>query len=115
LNALPRVRRASASTRLSWKGTTMAEDSGALAQIEQHRQKIDAIDEQIVTLLNERALQSLQIRDLKPEVHMGLYDPRREEEILEKVSAYNKGPLFNDNLRDIYTTILKVMKEAPSL
>lgn len=86
-----------------------------IAQIEEHRAEIDAIDAKIVELLNERAVHSLQIRDLKPGARMGLYDPRREEEILQKISKLNSGPLYGEHLREIYTTILKVMKEAPSL
>lgn len=90
-------------------------DNANIAQIEEHRSQIDGIDAKIVALLNERALHSLQIRELKPGARMGLYDPRREEEILQKVSKLNGGPLYGEHLREIYTTILKVMKEAPSL
>ena len=90
-------------------------DETNLAKIEEHRNAIDELDKQIVDLLNQRALHSLQIRDLKPGARMGLYDPRREEEILQSLSAYNSGPLYSEHLREIYTTILKVMKEAPSL
>lgn len=86
-----------------------------VAKIEEHRVEIDKLDRQIVALINERAMHSLQIRDLKPGARMGLYDPRREEEILQKVGQYNEGPLYSEHLREIYTTILKVMKEAPSL
>lgn len=93
----------------------MADKISVLGEIQEHRDKIDEIDEQIVTLLNERALHSLQIRDLKPGANMGLYDPRREEEILQKIRGYNNGPLYNEHLREIYTAVLKVMKEAPSL
>lgn len=85
------------------------------AKIEEHRAEIDELDRQIVELLNERALHSLQIRDLKPGAKMGLYDPRREEEIIQKVAKWNNGPLYSEHLREIYTAILKVMKEAPSL
>ena len=85
------------------------------AKIEEHRSQIDVIDSKIVELLNERAVHSLQIRDLKPGARMGLYDPRREEDILQKVSKLNNGPLYSEHLREIYTAILKVMKEAPSL
>lgn len=92
----------------------MAEKTN-LEMIEEHRASIDEIDRKIVTLLNERAMHSLQIRDLKPGARMGLYDPRREEEILQKVGKFNEGPLYSEHLREIYTTILKVMKEAPSL
>lgn len=69
---------------------------------------------QLVALLNERAGHSLDIRALKPEAKMGLFDPKREEEIFTKVCSYNEGPLYNENLREIYTAILKVMKEVPN-
>ena len=93
----------------------MPEKSKSLAEIEAHRAKIDEIDQQIVTLLNKRAGHSLVIRGLKPDAHMGLYDPKREEEIFARVNSYNEGPLYNENLREIYEAILKVMKETPSV
>lgn len=75
------------------------------------RERIDAIDCQLVKLLNERAQCSLDIRGLKPAAHMGLYDPRREEEIFTKVASCNEGPLYGDDLREIYEAILHVAKE----
>ena len=93
----------------------MPEETSVLAQIEEHRAKIDEIDKELVALLNKRAGHSLVIRGLKPGAHMGLYDPKREEEIFARVSSYNEGPLYNDNVREIYATILKVMKETPSV
>ena len=71
----------------------MPESNEAFQQIEKHRNQIDELDKQIVDLL----------------------DAKREEQIFEKIDACNDGPLFNENLREIYTTILKVMKETPSL
>lgn len=93
----------------------MPEESKSLAEIEAHRAKIDEIDQQIVALLNKRAGHSLVIRGLKPGARMGLYDPKREEEIFARVNSYNEGPLYNENLRKIYEAILKVMKETPSV
>ena len=92
----------------------MPEDSSAHKAIEEHRAKIDEIDRELVALLNRRASHSLAIRELKPSAKMGLYDPKREEQIFAKVDNYNEGPLYNESLREIYETILKVMKEAPS-
>lgn len=93
----------------------MAVKGETLAQIEEHRAQIDELDRRIVALLNERAVHSLQIRALKPDANMGLFDPKREEEILQKISQSNEGPLYNEHLREIYAALLKVMKEAPSL
>jgi chorismate mutase len=83
----------------------------ATAQIASIRERIDAIDCQLVKLLNERAQFSLDIRALKPGAHMGLYDPKREEEIFTKVASCNEGPLYGDDLREIYEAILHVAKE----
>ncbi|MDR1185521.1 MAG: chorismate mutase [Coriobacteriales bacterium] len=89
----------------------MPEHDDALSSIDEFRAQIDAVDEQIVALLNKRAEAALAIRALKPKVQLGLFDPRREEEIYERVADFNKGPLYNDDLKAVYATILKVSKE----
>ena len=87
----------------------------ALAQIQIHRNRIDELDVQIVALLNEREGHSMAIRELKPAAGMQLFDPGREDAILEKICAQNEGPIVNEKLREIYATLLKVMKENPKL
>ena len=92
----------------------MPDNNEQLQEIQQHRAIIDLLDKQIVSLLNERQTHALAIRELKPAAHMGLFDPKREEEIIAGVQQYNEGPLYPDNLREIYTAILKVSKEVPA-
>jgi len=90
----------------------MADNTEDVQQkIAELRAQIDELDCRIVKLLNERAGLALAIRELKPKVNWGLYDPKREEEIFVQLSACNDGPLFDDNLREIYEAILHVMKE----
>lgn len=86
-------------------------NSDAQAKIAEIRERIDQIDCQLVGLLNERAQCSLDIRELKPAAHWGLYDPKREEEIFSNVARCNEGPLYGDDLREIYEAILHVAKE----
>jgi chorismate mutase len=83
----------------------------ARSQIDGIRERIDAIDCKLVELLNERAQASLDIRALKPQARQGLYDPKREEEIFTNVAKCNRGPLYGDDLREIYEAILHVSKE----
>lgn len=90
---------------------TVRDESRAQEEIAGHRARIDEIDCELVRLLNERAAKSLAIRALKPQVHWGLYDPKREEEIFANLARCNKGPLYAENLREIYETVLHVMKE----
>lgn len=75
------------------------------------RSQLDELDCRLVQLLNERAAIALEIRSLKPEAHWGLYDPKREEEIFANLARCNEGPLYSENLKEIYEAILHVMKE----
>jgi chorismate mutase len=95
-------------------GTTMPEQQeqgDALVSIDELRAQIDALDERLVELLNRRAEKALAIRALKPKAQLGLFDPRREEEIFTRVAELNDGPLYSDDLKAIYATILRVSKE----
>ena len=90
----------------------MAEQGNEIeARIDRLRTNIDDIDCEIVRLLNERAQLALAIRELKPKVQRALYDPKREEEIFAHLARCNQGPLFGENLREIYGAVLHVMKE----
>ena len=89
----------------------MTDEQSAEIEIGKHRAVIDSLDEQLIALLNKRATESLAIRALKPAAQMGLYDPKREEEIFARLEEINEGPMYSDDVREIYATILKVMKE----
>lgn len=89
-------------------------DKNAVESIADHRAAIDELDARIVGLLNERAGHSLAIRALKPAAKMGLYDPKREEEIFARLADVNEGPMYAQDVRQIYATILQVMKELRS-
>jgi len=80
-------------------------------QIAEVRSGIDDIDCDIVRLLNQRATLALRLRELKPKANRPLFDPKREEEIFGHLARCNEGPLFGENLREIYERILHVMKE----
>lgn len=90
------------------------DEKTAVESIAEHRACIDELDARIVGLLNERAEHSLAIRSLKPEAKMGLYDPKREEEIFSRLADANEGPMYAQDIRQIYATVLQVMKELRS-
>src|SRR5262245_59216831 len=62
--------------------------------IARHRADIDALDEKIVALLNQRAALAAKIGALTGDG--GAYRPEREAEILRNVAAANRGPLPDD-------------------
>jgi len=41
-----------------------------------------------------------------------IYDPRREEEVLERLKIKNKGPLHEEDLKKIFKTMMKVCRES---
>lgn len=84
----------------------------ALRKIDELRKEIDSLDRNLVEQLNERASLALKIRALKAEAKLPLYDPGREEEIFQKITSVNNGPLYDDDLRGIYEVILHTMKSV---
>ncbi len=76
-------------------------------KLEKYRKEIDRIDKQIVDCLNERARIVLEIKRLKKQNDIPLFDPKREEELLNNIARYNKGPLYNDNVIQIFESILR--------
>ena len=80
--------------------------------IPEHRKAIDALDEKIVHLLNERTRHVLEIGAIKIKHGEEIYAPHRELAVLQRVCRTNKGPITNESLRAIYR---EVMSSALSL
>ncbi len=74
--------------------------------IEKLRQQIDAIDEQLVSLLNQRAGVVVEIGKLKSAGGAPIYAPDREKAVLEKIRSANKGPLPDKTLLAIYRELM---------
>lgn len=75
------------------------------------RKKIDDLDRRLVELLNARALAAKEIGKLKRDTQMPIYEPEREKVIHENVRQYNKGPLPDGDLKQIYERIIDVMRK----
>jgi chorismate mutase len=74
------------------------------------RTKIDAIDLQIVELLNQRAEAARAIGMLKEATDMPVYEPNREQVIFDNVRSHNRGPLPDSELVYIYERVVAVMR-----
>ena len=73
------------------------------------RDSIDAIDEQMLELLSKRATCAEEVAKTKRESgekNLWFYRPEREAQILNKMSANNKGPLANERITAIYREII---------
>ena len=70
------------------------------------RQRIDALDQQLVSLLNERARCALEIGRCKERAGLPIYQPAREAEVLAQVRAANHGPLDQSAMTRLFERII---------
>ena len=81
------------------------EDAG-WEELNRCRKKIDAIDDQILSLLRRRLDAAAAIGEAKSKVGMAVFDPVREKTILDRVAAQHKGRLSPEVIRDIFARII---------
>ena len=77
--------------------------------INELRNKIDAIDEELVRLFVERMGISAQVADYKRERNLPIFVPAREREILQKV-AEQAGPEFGNYTRVLYSMLFELSR-----
>ena len=75
------------------------------------RKKIDALDQQLVELLSERARAAHEIGRLKRDAGMPIYEPDRERTVFDHVTQVNPGPLPSRDLMRIYERIMDIMRQ----
>ena len=75
------------------------------------RQRINELDEQLVRLLNERALVAIEIGKIKAHTGVKVYDPARERIVLDHINALNQGPLDKGAMEELFATIITACRE----
>ena len=62
----------------------------AAVALDDHRKRIDELDDQILKLLDERAGVVSDVARAKREANLPTYDPERERQVLDRLAA--RGP-----------------------
>ena len=76
-------------------------------KLSQLREQIDAIDDQILTLISERASCAQQVAEVKrAEGDITFYRPEREAQVLRHVMTKNRGPLDNEEMARLFREIM---------
>jgi chorismate mutase len=91
---------------------TQEEGMQALADC---RDRIDELDRRILELLNARTRIVEQIGRVKHGLNMPIYEPRREDEVFENVTANNTGPLTPDGVKRVFERIIDEMRNVQRL
>ena len=80
--------------------------------LEDWRARIDGVDRRLVDLLNERMEYCIEIGKIKRGEGRQVQDEKREREVVERLSAYNAGPVGDDAIAAIFA---RIMAEARTL
>ncbi len=95
-------------------GTGMSKEA-ALKALEDYRVLIDAVDQRILALLNERTRIVEEIGRVKQKAHLPIYEPRREDQVYENVTGSNHGPLTPEAVKRIWERIIDEMRVIQKL
>src|SRR5215831_14964368 len=82
----------------------------ALKELEGFRSRIDAVDCNILLLLNERTKVVEEIGWIKQKAQLPIYEPKREDQVFENVTRNNAGPLTAQAVRRIFERIIDEMR-----
>jgi chorismate mutase len=82
----------------------------ALRALAESRKAIDALDLQLLELLNRRTRAVEEIGRAKESLAMPIYEPKREEDVFRNVIDHNAGPLTEDAVKSIFERIIDEMR-----
>ena len=85
------------------KRKTPDDSQKSLAEL---RREVDAIDRQLVDLMNERAQRSIEIARCKANEQLNAYDPARERKILAQLAEANAGPLSSSAMQAVFRELI---------
>jgi len=78
--------------------------------IKQLREQISDNDRKLVETVNQRLKLVARIKSVKAERGMEFVDPDREAWMVQYLVRANRGPLSEEGLRELYTTVLDLTK-----
>lgn len=75
--------------------------------IEDWRVEIDAIDSELLNLLNKRASLAVKVGQSKRITGTALHDPAREQEVIKRACKANPGPLDEQAIEELFGCIIR--------
>jgi chorismate mutase len=79
--------------------------------IDDLRQRINSIDDELLRLFNERAKLAVEIGKRKKTLGLPIHIPSREEEILMRVQRENPGPLPPTSIARLYQQLIEESRQ----
>ena len=79
--------------------------------LESFRKEIDDINKKLLELLNRRAEIGLQIGKRKQELGLPIFDPVRENAMLEALASQSKGPFPENSIKNLFRAMFKETRD----
>jgi chorismate mutase/prephenate dehydratase len=70
------------------------------------RERIDAIDAQLIALLNQRAAIAMEVGEVKKHFNAPVFRPEREQQVIARLQDMSAGPLAADHIGAIWREIM---------
>lgn len=83
--------------------------------IEHWRKEIDAVDLELLRLLNVRATLALKVGALKKAASLPIPDPERERCVLQRLQELNDGPLDQRAVNKLFRRIIRESKRIETV
>jgi chorismate mutase len=91
-------------------------DQGSDPKVQAARERISAVDSELLALLNERLERVRELHAYKRAQGYPMADPAREQQLLDALVATNPGPLSDAELRELWAGLLALLtREAARL
>ncbi|MDH4060708.1 MAG: chorismate mutase, partial [Aquincola sp.] len=84
--------------------------SDPTAPLQSLRAQIDALDRELLGLLNRRAALAMQVGDIKKSEGSAVFRPEREAQVIDGLKAANTGPLATNSVAPIWREIMSACR-----
>ncbi|MEO7851260.1 MAG: chorismate mutase, partial [Rubrivivax sp.] len=88
----------------------MADQPAGSPALPSLRAGIDAIDSELLTLLNRRATLAMQVGELKKREGSVVFRPEREAQVIDGLKQRNAGPLLGESVAPIWREIMSACR-----
>jgi chorismate mutase/prephenate dehydratase len=80
------------------------------------RSEIDAVDRELLALLNRRAALALHVGEVKKHEGSVVFRPEREAQVIDGLKSSNPGPLASESVAPIWREIMSACRalETPT-
>jgi 3-deoxy-7-phosphoheptulonate synthase/chorismate mutase len=85
----------------------MDETTNEAAELEALRREVGEVNRRLLDTLSERARLVARILDVKQHLGLELFDPDREQRMIEEVVAANPGPFPDDTVRHLFREVFR--------